>query len=124
MHTGTFRGNQSGGESGLNIRVYRRNDKLVRFKVRDKDGDALSAEGASFLFVAGPIVKTSEPGGGIAVRDEDGGIAVEFLLTDHDTDIDPGHLRYELLLTDVEGARYTLARGFLSILHSLTTGRD
>lgn len=107
----------------MNIRVYRRNNKLVRVRIRDKDGNPLKMGEMSFLFVAGPITKTSLPGGGINVFDSDGEIIVEIPLSSKDTNIEPGYYAWELLVTDISGARYSPVRGIFSILHSLTSGR-
>lgn len=98
-----------------------RTDLTVRIKLQDENGDALKIEGASFLFAAGPINKTSVEGGGIVVADEEG--VIEVVITHDDVQDAPAHYRYELLMTDVNGARYIPLKGLLIVTPSITARR-
>lgn len=110
----------------LHLRVYQANDLLVRLTLIDEKGGALKIGGASFLFVArglnGEVIRKTSETGDIAVIDLESA-EVGMVLTSSDTNLAPSQYRCEFLLTDVEGARYTVGRGLLSILDSLTAGR-
>lgn len=99
-----------------------RTDLTVRIKLQDENGDALKIEGASFLFAAGPINKTSAEGGGIVIADEERGV-IEVVITHDDVQDAPAHYRYELLMTDVNGARYIPLKGLLIVTPSITARR-
>jgi len=67
------------------------------------------------------MVLTKYTGDGIRYIDASTGQA-EITLTATDTDMPSGEYRHELLLTDIDGHRYTVLTGILNTQTSLTTG--
>jgi hypothetical protein len=108
------------------ISVYRKNDKLLRVQVKDDIGTPVNLDGASLLFVvksAAEELIRKEIGAGITIIDaEEGQIEVDIDATD--TDHWPGTYRYELLLTDCGGNRYTALKNLFVIMPSITANKE
>ena len=107
------------------ISVYRRNHQVIDVTIKDERGQLVNCSGASLKWViadaANAAVLTKYTGDGIRYIDASTGHA-EITLTATDTDMPSGEYRHELLLTDIDGHRYTVLIGALSIQTSLTTG--
>ena len=107
------------------ISVYRRNHQVIDVTIKDERGQLVNCSGASLKWViadaANAAVLTKYTGDGIRYIDASTGQA-EITLTATDTDMPSGEYRHELLLTDIDGHRYTVLIGALSIQTSLTTG--
>lgn len=106
------------------ISVYRKNDMLLQISVTDETGAALDLTGAALTFAVRSISGASTIfmktlANGITVANVLAG-TIEIDLTAAETDIQPGTYRLELLVTDVNGNRYTALVGMFSVLASLT----
>jgi hypothetical protein len=107
------------------ISVYRRNHQVIDVTIRDEHGQLVNCSGTALKWVivdaANAMVLTKYTGDGIRYIDASTGQA-EIALTATDTDMPSGEYRHELLLTDIDGHRYTVLTGILNIQTSLTTG--
>ena len=105
--------------------VYRCNHQVVEVSVVDDAGQAVNCFGSELTWVvvdaADRVILTKSTDDGIAYTDAAAGLA-ELTLTAEDTDLPSGEYRHELLLTDIDGHRYTVLTGVLSIRTSLTIG--
>ena len=112
-------------EAVLGITVHRRNHQVIDVAVVDDQGQPVNCAGASLKWVvvdaAGTTVLAKSTGDGIRYIDAATGQA-EITLIAADTDMPSGEYRHELLLIDIDGHRYTVLTGVLSIQTSLTTG--
>lgn len=107
------------------ISVYRRNHQVIDVTIRDEHGQLVNCSGTALKWVivdaANAMVLTKYTGDGIRYIDASTGQA-EIALTATDTDMPSGEYRHELLLTDIDGHRYTVLTGIFNIQTSLTTG--
>lgn len=107
------------------ITVHRRNHQVIDAVVVDDKGQSVNCAGASLKWVvvdaAGTTVLAKSTGDGIRYIDAATGQA-EITLIAADTDMPSGEYRHELLLIDIDGHRYTVLTGTLSIQTSITTG--
>jgi len=107
------------------ISVYRRNHQVIDVTIRDEHGQLVNCSGTALKWVivdaANAMVLTKYTGDGIRYIDASTGQA-EIALTATDTDMPSGEYRHELLLTDIDGHRYTVLTGILNTQTSLTTG--
>ena len=107
------------------ISVYRRNHQVIDVTIKDERGQLVNCSGTALKWVivdaANAMVLTKYTGDGIRYIDASTGQA-EITLTATDTDMPSGEYRHELLLTDIDGHRYTVLTGILNIQTSLTTG--
>ena len=107
------------------ISVYRRNHQVIDVTIRDEHGQLVNCSGTALKWVivdaTNAMVLTKYTGDGIRYIDASTGQA-EIALTATDTDMPSGEYRHELLLIDIDGHRYTVLTGVLSIRTSLTIG--
>ena len=107
------------------ISVYRRNHQVIDVTIKDERGQLVNCSGTALKWVivdaANAMVLTKYTGDGIRYIDASTGQA-EIALTATDTDMPSGEYRHELLLTDIDGHRYTVLTGILNTQTSLTTG--
>jgi len=107
------------------ISVYRRNHQVIDVTIRDEHGQLVNCSGTALKWVivdaANAMVLTKYTGDGIRYIDASTGQA-EIALTATDTDMPSGEYRHELLLTDIDGHRYTVLTGIFNIQTSLTAG--
>ena len=107
------------------ISVYRRNHQVIDVTIKDERGQLVNCSGTALKWVivdaANAMVLTKYTGDGIRYIDASTGQA-EITLTATDTDMPSGEYRHELLLTDIDGHRYTVLTGIFNIQTSLTTG--
>lgn len=91
----------------------------------DDAGQAVNCFGSELTWVvvdaADRVILTKSTGDGIRYIDAATGQA-EITLIAADTDMPSGEYRHELLLIDIDGHRYTVLTGTLSIQTSITTG--
>lgn len=103
------------------ITLPQRNDLLLRVQVIDPSSAPVDLTGCDVEFRAGFLGRTvieKSLGDGIEIEDaSDGRMAIG--ITHEDTDLAPRVYEIELMLIDVEGARYTAASGRMTITKSI-----
>ncbi len=103
-----------------NIGINKKNDRLLEITVRDSTGAPINLGGATLEFLVWDNNKLLFVVLGVVSDPPAGRVDVE--LTSAQVDIPAGDYRYELLLTDILGNRYTTSQGTLEIKYSLGGG--
>src|SRR5690606_10517687 len=95
----------------MEFKLYQANDQLIRVTINE-DGAPINLKDVEVMFTVSAgsrCVFSKNIGNGIEVVDEANGV-IEITITNNDTDLMPGHYKYELTITDVDGRRYTTAQ--------------
>jgi hypothetical protein len=96
----------------MSYSVYRRNSVVLELTIKDEDGTAVDITGCDLLFLVSSQIEKSTDNG-IKVIDSATG-KIEVHLTADDTNIPARNYTCELLVTDIEGNRWSGAiTGFL-----------
>lgn len=99
------------------IRIYKKNSRYLQVAVKENGADAI-LDDMDICFIVekdGECIIRKTRNNGAELKEK--GI-IEIELTHEDTNIDEGFYRCELLLTDVEGKRYTVLQSRIQIIKS------
>lgn len=103
------------------ITIYQKNDQLVQISITENN-EKVNLKDLEICFVISDgnkcIIKKTLSND-IKVIDEENGL-IEVKLTHEDTDVRAGTYKCEVLLTDVNGNRYTVIQDKLKIIKSYT----
>lgn len=102
----------------MTINVYKRNDHYVRITINENNEPLdLTDLDIFFIVTTGDVNVIQKTKDEINIVNAQEGL-IEIHLTHNDTDIDTGRYKYELLVTDVNGNRYTVLQSNLHIQNS------
>lgn len=99
------------------IEIYQRNDQYIRINITE-NGKNMLLKDVDVCFAVSDGVKcviNKTLDDGITIIDDS---VLEIHISSNDTNINSKYLRCELLLTDVDGNRYTVYQGSLNIKSS------
>lgn len=106
----------------MDIRIYQRNDLFLKVTVVDELGVPIDLTGADLVFecetLYGKQVFKKTVGAGIIINDAQAG-EIEILISSEDTNIQTGKYRVELLMIDIDGHRYTVETGHITVVQSI-----
>jgi len=106
------------------LRVYQKNDVELPYQLVDETGTPVRVAGLDVIFVValspgGTPLFERRIGEGVEVVSADQG-DIKIILTHANTDLPAQLYSYEILVTDVEGHRYTAQRSWLEVKESIT----
>jgi len=112
----------------MSIRLYQKNELLIKVNLKDDVDTALDISDANVYFVVSNdsgevVISKSTEDDTITVLDASEG-QIEFLITKEDSDLTTANLNYnsELLVIDLNGHRYTASQPSFTIIKSFSKG--
>ena len=103
-----------------NLKINKGNDRVLELTIKDSAGTATDLTGASVEFLIWDSSTSVLEVGATLVTPAEGEIEVE--LTSEAMTLPTGDYRYEVVVVDIDGNRYTALQGILEITYSLGEG--